>query len=53
MRPAGQSRFVSVDPDIIAVVLASTGNIADKVADEVDSPLDEFGRIKSEVGSAQ
>ena len=53
MRPAGQSRFVSVDPDIIAVVLASTGNIADKVADKVDSSLDEFGRIKSEVGSAQ
>ena len=42
----------AVDADIVATVLASTGDLMDRVADEATSPLDEFGRIKSEVDGA-
>lgn len=52
MKPAGNARFVPVDADIVATVLASTGDLMDRVADEETSPLDEFGRIKSEVDGA-
>lgn len=52
MKPAGNARFVPVDADIAATVLASTGDLMDRVADEETSPLDEFGRIKSEVDGA-
>ena len=52
MKPAGNARFVPVDADILATVLASTGDLMDRVADEATSPLDEFGRIKSEVDGA-
>jgi len=52
MKPAGNARFVPVDPDVLATVLASTGDLMDRVADEATSPLDEFGRIKSEVDGA-
>ena len=48
MKPAGNARFIPVDPDIVATVLASTGDLMDRVANEETSPLDEFGRIKSE-----
>jgi hypothetical protein len=51
MKPAGNARFVAVDPDVVASVLASTGDLMDRVAEEATSPLDEFGRIKSEVDS--
>jgi len=49
MRPGGNVRFIPIDSDIVASVLASTGDLMDRVADEEKSPLDEFGRIKSEV----
>ena len=49
MKPAGNARFVAVDPEIVASVLAATGDLTDRVAEEASSPLDEFGRIKSEV----
>lgn len=49
MKPAGNAKFVAVDPDVVASVLASTGDLMDRVAEEAVSPLDEFGRIKSEV----
>lgn len=49
MKPAGNARFVAVDPTVVATVLAATGDLMDRVADEASSPLDEFGRIKSEV----
>lgn len=49
MKPAGNARFVAVDPEVVASVLASTGDLMDRVAEEAISPLDEFGRIKSEV----
>jgi hypothetical protein len=49
MKPAGTAKFVAVDPVVVAEVLASTGDLMDRVADEATSPLDEFGRIKSEV----
>lgn len=52
MKPAGNARFIPVDADIVASVLASTGDLMDRVADEETSPLDEFGRIKSEVDGA-
>lgn len=52
MKPAGNARFIPVDADIVATVLASTGDLMDRVADEATSPLDEFGRIKSEVDGA-
>lgn len=52
MKPAGNARFVAVDPDVVATVLASTGDLMDRVAEEAISPLDEFGRIKSEVDGA-
>lgn len=52
MKPAGNARFIPVDADIVATVLASTGDLMDRVADEETSPLDEFGRIKSEVDGA-
>jgi hypothetical protein len=52
MKPAGNARFIPVDPDILATVLASTGDLMDRVADEATSPLDEFGRIKNEVDGA-
>lgn len=52
MKPAGNARFIPVEPDIVATVLASTGDLMDRVADEATSPLDEFGRIKSEVDGA-
>jgi hypothetical protein len=52
MKPAGNARFIAVDPDIVATVLASTGDLMDRVANEETSPLDEFGRIKSEVDGA-
>lgn len=51
MKPAGNARFVAVDPAVVASVLASTGDLMDRVAEEATSPLDEFGRIKSEVDS--
>ena len=49
MKPAGNAKFVAVDPEVVASVLASTGDLMDRVAEEAISPLDEFGRIKSEV----
>jgi len=49
MRPAGQSRFVAINPEILAVVAAATGDLTDHLAKEESSLLDEFGRIKSEV----
>lgn len=49
MKPAGNAKFVAVDPEVVATVLASTGDLMDRVAEEAISPLDEFGRIKSEV----
>ncbi len=52
MKPAGNARFIPVDAAIVATVLASTGDLMDRVADEESSPLDEFGRIKSEVDGA-
>jgi hypothetical protein len=52
MKPAGNARFIPVEADIVATVLASTGDLTDRVADEMTSPLDEFGRIKSEVDGA-
>jgi hypothetical protein len=52
MKPAGNARFIPVDPDVLATVLASTGDLMDRVADEATSPLDEFGRIKNEVDGA-
>jgi len=52
MKPAGNARFIPVDADIVATVLASTGDLMDRVADQETSPLDEFGRIKSEVDGA-
>ena len=52
MKPSGASKFVPVDPDILAAVAASTGDLTDHIAEETVSPLDEFGRIKSEVGAA-
>ena len=52
MKPAGNARFIPVDADIVATVLASTGDLMDRVADEATSPRDEFGRIKSEVDGA-
>lgn len=51
MRPAGAAKFVAVDPDIVVSVMASTGDLADHVAEEASTPLDEFGHIKSEVGA--
>lgn len=52
MKPAGNARFVPVDADVVATVLASTGDLMDRVAEEATSPLDQFGRIKSEVDGA-
>jgi hypothetical protein len=52
MKPSGAAKFVPVDPDILAAVAASTGDLTDHIAEEAISPLDEFGRIKSEVGAA-
>lgn len=52
MKPATQARFVAVDPDIIAGVLASTGDLSDAVARDEQSPLNEFGQLKSEIGGA-
>jgi hypothetical protein len=52
MKPAGNARFIPVDAEVVATVLASTGDLTDRVADEATSPLDEFGRIKSEVDGA-
>ena len=52
MKPSTQARFVAVDPDIIAGVLASTGDLSDSVAHDVESPLNEFGQLKSEIGGA-
>jgi hypothetical protein len=52
MKPSTQARFVAVDPDIIAGVLASTGDLSDLVAHDVESPLNEFGQLKSEIGGA-
>lgn len=52
MKPSGSSKFVPVDADILASVAASTGDLTDHIAEEAVSPLDEFGRIKSEVGAA-
>lgn len=49
MKPSGNARFVAVPPDVVASVFASTGDLMDRVAEEATSPLDEFGRIKSEV----
>lgn len=49
MKPAGNAKFVAVDPEVVATVLASTGDLMDRVAEQAISPLDEFGRIKSEV----
>lgn len=51
MKPAGNARFVAVDPDVVATVLSATGDLMDRVANETISPLDEFGRIKSEVNT--
>ena len=47
-----QARFVAVEPDIIAGVLASTGDLSDAVAHDAESPLNEFGQLKSEIGGA-
>lgn len=52
MKPAGNARFVPVDADVVATVLASTGDLMDRVAEEATSPLDQFGRVKSEVDGA-
>jgi len=49
MKPSGNAKFVAVEPDIVVSVLASTGDLMDRVAEEAISPLDEFGHIKSEV----
>ena len=50
MKPSTQARFVAVEPDIVAGVLASTGDLSDAVAHDVESPLNEFGQLKSEIG---
>lgn len=52
MKPAGAARFIAVDPAIVASVLASTGDLTDRVAEETTTPFDEFGHVKSEVGVA-
>jgi cell division protein FtsL len=52
MKPAGSSKYVAIDPEILATVAAATGDLTDHIAKEATSPLDEFGRIKSEVGAA-
>lgn len=52
MKPAGNARFVPVDADVVATVLAASGDLMDRVAEEATSPLDQFGRIKSEVDGA-
>lgn len=52
MKPSTQARFVAVEPDIIAGVLASTGDLGDAVAHDEQSPLNEFGQLKSEIGGA-
>ena len=51
MKPAGAAKFIAVDPDIVATVLASTGDLTEHVAEKATTPFDEFGHIKSEVGS--
>lgn len=51
MKPAGAAKFIAVDPAIVATVLASTGDLTEHVAEQATTPFDEFGHIKSEVGS--
>ena len=50
MKPAGAAKFVTVDPAVVASVLASSGDLTDRAAQEASTPFDEFGHIKSEVG---
>ena len=51
MKPAGAAKFVAVDPAVVASVLASSGDLTDRVAQQASTPFDEFGHIKSEVGA--
>lgn len=51
MVPSVGNRVVSVSPEVAAAVAATVGKVDAEIADKVESPLDEFGRIKASVGA--
>ena len=53
MVPSVGNRIVAVLPSIAAEVASTVGKIDTDVIDGVESPLDQFGRMKSSVNGAQ
>jgi cell division protein FtsL len=51
MRPSSSTEFVSIDPQIVALVQQTSGGVFDTNAEAID-PLVEFSRVKSIAGSA-
>lgn len=51
MVPSVGNKVVSVPPEVAAAVAGTVGKVDADIADSVESPLDEFGRIKASVGA--
>jgi cell division protein FtsB len=50
MRPANDTDFVTVSPDVVGAVQQSAGGVLDPEIDVVDPVFDEFKRVKSIAG---
>lgn len=51
MVPSVGNKVVQVSPEVAAAVASTVGKVDSDIADAVESPLDEFGRIKASVGA--
>ena len=50
MVPAQNGEFMTVDPDVVASVLAAASGLPDAVGSQVESSLDQFGAVKAVTG---
>jgi hypothetical protein len=50
MSPAESGEFMTIDPDVVASVLAATSGLPSSVGDPVESSLDQFGHVKAVTG---